>query len=388
MKLQNKLITYILISICIITKAQSQDRALAIADSLYAIGSYTNAIKAYNSSSYKNNRLLKIAKAYEALGQTNSALKYYKSFIKDNPKSTTAILAYAKLLISKNDFKTADSLLLSIYDANKDNPNIPYQLGISKDSQKDSSATQHFEQTLKIDSTHTNAKYRLAKFYVVKRKFNRAEPLITSYLSNNPDDVRFLNLQALQYFHQENYHDAIVHYNKLQALGEHTEQLYKNLAVCYSKTYQYNKLISVYKELLNTYDNQNGSWHYGLGRAYFFEGKIDEAQKHINLALLILDQPLDDYYLNFAMTYVEQQNYAEAIKFLKIAIEENSENKMAYYQLAVAADNYYEDKNAVLNMYQRYIDKFGTETNLSILVKRRMSDLKKEQHFNATEKDN
>jgi hypothetical protein len=61
---------------------------------------------------------------------------------------------------------------------------------------------------------------------------------------------------------------------------------------------------------------------------------------------------------------------------------------MAHYQLAVAADNYYEDKNAVLNMYQRYIDKFGTETNLSILVKRRMSDLKKELHFNATEKDN
>ena len=149
--MQNKLITYILISICIITKAQSQDRALAIADSLYAVGSYTNAIKAYNSSSYKNNRLLKIANAYEALGQTNSALKYYKSFIRVNPKSTTAILAYAKLLISKNDFKTADSLLLGIYDANKDNPNIPYQLGISKDAQKDSSATQYFEQTLKID---------------------------------------------------------------------------------------------------------------------------------------------------------------------------------------------------------------------------------------------
>ena len=39
-------------------------------------------------------------------------------------------------------------------------------------------------------------------------------------------------------------------------------------------------------------------------------------------------------------------------------------------------------------MYQRYFDKFGTETNLSILVKRRMSDLKKELHFNAIEKDN
>ncbi len=369
-----------------ITTAKVQSQTLAVADSLFAIGNYSEAIKNYQN--LESPKYFKIAKAQEALGQDKDALKSYDQFLVEHPKDLLGTLSYSKLLIENKAYKKGDSLLLNTLKDNFKNAYVSYQLGLSKQQQGDTTAVIYFQMAGMADPQFLDAKYQAAKHYIVKRKFAKGKAIFDDVLETDSTNIRFLNLKALYHYHQKEYHDAIKVYKKLSDLGESTEQLLEHSAVSYEKTFQYEKAIPMYKQLITNYDNQNAKWHYQLGRCYFIDGNMEKAQDHFRMSLLILDQPLDTQYFSFAMTYMEQKNYKKAIKFLKIAIEENSENKMAYYQLAVAADNYYEDKNAVLNMYQRYIDKFGTETNLSILVKRRMSDLKKELHFNATEKDN
>lgn len=385
--LLNRLLNYIVLLVSIaICQAQSNDRALAVGDSLFAVGNYSNAIQYYKNSQLPNH--FKIAKAEEALGQYAQALESYNRMLKNDPDNVLGLLSYSKLLVETNHFKKGDSLLLNLVSKNRDNPNIAYQLGLSKQQQNDSTAIAFFLLAHRINPDFINATYQAAKHFVVKRQFGKASPLISGVLEKDSENIKFLNLKALLHFHQKEYQEAILVYKKLQKLGEYTQQLFENLAVAYDKTRQHNESIEVYKELLNHFDTRNAAWHFELGRAYYFERDIEKAQEHFKIALLLLDQPLDMQYLHFAMTYFEQKDYKKAIEFLKIAIEENPENQLAHYKLAVAKDNYYEDKEAVLKVYQKYLDTFKEKTTYDILVENRMRDIRRELHFQDVGDDN
>jgi len=51
--------------------------ALNVADSLYALGDYSNAIRIYKQADPSEKQLLYIAKAYGALGNKIVSLQYY-----------------------------------------------------------------------------------------------------------------------------------------------------------------------------------------------------------------------------------------------------------------------------------------------------------------------
>ena len=53
------------------------------------------------------------------------------------------------------------------------------------------------------------------------------------------------------------------------------------------------------------------------------------------------------------------------------------------YNLAVATDNFYKDKNTVVKYYESYLNKFEDTGRMRLLAKQRQSDLKKELHFSS-----
>ena len=108
---------------------------------------------------------------------------------------------------------------------------------------------------------------------------------------------------------------------------------------------------------------------------------FEKAERHINIAIGLQEIPLDGEYSALARIYNRKKEFKKEMKALEKALGENPRNELAQYQLAVAADNYYDDKNVVLDYYHIYLEKHGETGRMRELAKQRVRDIKKELHF-------
>lgn len=362
-----------------LSQASSQnDEALVIGDRLYAMGNYTQAIIEYNKAETAH---AKIAKCYEALGNNVKAIQYYKLTLLENPDAAIPKYNYGKLLLKTAQYPKADSLFNALAKEHPGNPNFPYYLGLIKERQKDTTALMHFEQVIAMDSTHQNARYKLSRMLVEKRQFETATTLVASGLRTDPNSVRFLNLQALIHFYGKNYHGALSAYKKLLELKQSNIQLHENLAVCFRNTNQFEKAEEQYTILINEYDDQTSEWHYGIGATYLSLKDYEKARRHIEIAILLKDLPIEDEQMTLSYLFSATKNYRAQMEVLNKVVNNNPQNERAMYYLAAAADNYFEDHTTVIPFYERYLKKFGESGRFREFAKQRIIDLKTELHF-------
>ncbi len=360
-------------------KASSQnDGALAIGDSLYALGNYQKAIKSYQKNKNLN---FKIAKTYETIGDYDQALSYYHKTLLLNPNAQIAKYNYGRLLLETTGYAKADSVFRELEKTNPTNPNFPYYLGLVKEAQNDSLAIEDYTRAFTIDSNYVNAAYKLAKDLVKKRQFNKASMLIEKGLSLNAKSIRFLNLKALSFFYTENYHESVTTYQQLIDLRVSNVQLHENLGESFSKTMRFEKAIEQYTVLINKYSDKNPTWHYRLANAYMALRYLDKAKRHLEIALVLKRPSVEAEYNSLALIYGREKDYKSQMEALKKVIRENPKNQQAHYFLATTADNYFKDKKVVLTYYEKYLKQFGTNARFSELVKQRIKDLKVGLHF-------
>ena len=360
-------------------QASSQnDEALVIADRLYAMGNYTQAIIEYDKLKTAH---AKIAKCYEALGNNVKAIQYYKLTLLENPNASTVKYNYGKLLLKTAQYSKADSLFNALKKEYPKNPNFPYHLGLIKEEQKDSTALIHFKQVIAMDSTHQNGLYKFSRMLVEKRQFETATGFVNSGLRADPNSIRFLNLQALIHFYGKNYHGALSAYKKLLKLKQSNVQLHENLATCFRKTNQFEKAIEQYTILINEYDDQTSEWHYGIGATYLASKDYEKARRHIEIAILLKDLPIEDEQMTLSYLFSATKDYRSQMEVLNKVVNNNPRNERAMYYLAAAADNYFEDNNTVIPFYERFIKKFGETGRFREFAKQRLKDLKTELHF-------
>ncbi|MCF6308459.1 MAG: tetratricopeptide repeat protein [Flavobacteriaceae bacterium] len=386
--MKNKL--FLLFTVLFLFNAEAQNTsalpsdptsALAIADSLYNLGDYSKAINYYNQLSENENIDYKLAKSHEAIGNIPKAIQYYKKAVFSNPKATQATYNYAKLLFKTAKLIEADSIFKSLSIENPNNPNFTYQRGLIKERQKDSTAVSFFQETYKIDSNHINAAYKIAKLKLKKRKFSEAKPYINKGLFVDSASIRFLMLKALHSYHTKNYHQAIKDYNSLLKLGKKDAKLHFNLADSYYKVLDIEKAIDQYTILINEFDDKNEVYHYNLGICYSALHYNVKAIKQFESAIVYKYTPLDKEFYAIARAYKYEGNTKQEIKMLKKAISQNPNDEMLQYQLLLAYDRFYKDKKVVLAYFEKYLKRFGETGKFRELAKYRISELKKEIHF-------
>lgn len=378
--MKNKL--FLVFVVLFLYKAEAQDvSALKVADSLYDLGDYSKAIKSYNQLSENENIDFKLAKSYEALGNNPKAIQYYKKVVSVNPNATLVRFNYAKLLFKTANLKEADSIFEALSVENPSNPNFPYQRGLIKERQQDSTAISFFIQTYYIDYNHINAIYKIAKLKLVKRNFFEAKPYIDKGILVDNTSIRFLTLKALHSYYTKKYHQAIKDYKVLLSLGKSDEKLHINLADSYYKVLNIEKAIDQYTILINEFDDKNDVYHYNLGVCYAALHYNLKAIKEFELAIAIKYTPLDTEYYAISRAYKYEGNTKQEIRMLKKAILENSNDEGLHYQLLLAYDRFYKDKKVVLAYYEKFLKRFGETGKFRDLAKYRVSDLKKEIHF-------
>jgi len=363
--------------------SQAQTSALAVADSLYAVGDYSEAIKTLESTEPKTEQVhLKLARAFQAKGNLNEAGEQYEIVLKKNPKRVLTQLDHGKLLVKIGELNKADSIFSRLGKDYPKNPGFQYQLGLIKEKQQDSTAVIYFKNTIQLEPTHQDALFQLAKDELQRREYGMAINYSLMGLMANPENASLRSILAQSYYNQKLYDKAIPEFEKILELGQGNEFVHSRLGFSYYQRTDFLNAIDHYKNALN-FEDKNSDTHYNLGKLYAITGDLEKSEIHLLMAILIKKQPVDSEFLSLGLTYKLQKDHKKALEYFNSALEENPENERALYERAIAADNYFKDLETRINYYVSYLNKFEEKGNkdLIYLAKTRLKDLRKDLHL-------
>ena len=370
-------------------KAEAQTSALAIADSLYALGNYSEAVEELEKSGAKSEAvLLKLARAQKANGNTAAALDNYKTLLELNPERLLTSLEYAQLLAASGELKAADSLFTRLVKKYPTNANFHYQLGLVREERQDSTAMTHYNFAILLQKNHQQALAKVAKRALVSGKLLEAERLSKQGLNTNPTNLTLLSILAQAYYFQKEYELAIEPFEKLVNLGEGSEFIYSRLGTAYYHLEQMEKAINNF-ELALSFEDKDHATHYSLGKLYAMTGNYKKSEFHLLAAILLKDQILDEEFTSLGLTYKLKNEPKKALEYFNKALEENPDNERAMFERAIAGDSFYKDLEARLKLYEAYLEKYETtgDSYLRKLARRRVKDIREEIHMAASTKE-
>lgn len=378
----------------IISNAEAQSSALTIADSLYAVGSYTKAIKQYQLVPDQSAVVqLQIARSYRGLGNKKDALEAYAASLTLDKEQPIAATEYGRLLITRGNYSVADTIFMELSEEYPDNPEYFYQRGraLKQLEKKGDSlwkkmtttkSEEVFSKAVQLDSTHQKALYQLGLHYLGKRDYPVVDKICFKALEIDPDNAEMVNILAQNYYLRGWHDESITWFEKLIALGQSSPYIHNNLGVSYRKVNKYKKAIEQYLILLRIDDEDYGI-HHILAELYGQTRDIEKAEYHAKQALYFKDLPLDDIYITLGRAYHINKKFEKAVKQYQLALKIDPTHIKVQYDVIVCTDNYYEDKKEVLKLYELFIEKHKENKDFRAkfyvdISERRIKQLKEE----------
>lgn len=359
----------------------AQSSGLSAADSLYALGNYTEAINEYAKDNRTNSNL-QIARAYNAIGNYDKAIIQYEDVIANNPSYELPRFELGKLLLKTNKTQEAVYQFYDLIHEGSRNPEYYYYMGttmIELDSFKE--GIQFLKTAYNLDNEHLRSIFQLGKYYVGQQEKDSVLLYVDKGLDFYPNDVSLINLKALALFNNDEYEKAKILFEKLLDLGEGKPYIYEKLGQCYYRLWEFEKAKSAYSVLLN-FEESIPTAYNGLGSVYWKEQKLDSAALFFKKAIKAKKPVLAGEYVALAGLAREQNDLKAALNYYKLAFEEDDTNHMVYYQICTLVDQLYDDPKVKLDQYSSFLEKFGDKKPyFSDVVATRISELKEEMHF-------
>lgn len=363
------------------TKAEAQASALAVADSLYATGNYTNAINYYAKEGSQKGSL-QIARAYNSIGNYAKAIAQYESLIGKSPELQIARFELGKLYLKTKRFDEGRKLFTALVRDDSNNPEYLYYQGESfRELDQSASSLVAYKKAVTVDSTHLKSLFQLGKYFVITREEGEAVKYLDMGLNFYPDDVSLINLKGLSLYNNDQYVKALPLFERLIELGEKKEFVYTKLAYCYFKTWELEKAKSTYKHLI-LLDEDNEDAYFNLGHVFFKDRQTDSATYYIKKSIEVQKVTFEREYESLARFARTEENLKTSLKYYRLAFDEDPSNYRVYYQICALVDQTTQDVKRKLGYYENFIKKFGRDKPyLSDFVLKRISELKEELHF-------
>ncbi|WP_276168123.1 tetratricopeptide repeat protein [Zobellia alginiliquefaciens] len=375
------LVSVFLLVFCVTAEGQISNSK--IADSLYATGNYIKAINYYAEEGSKSSGL-QIARAYNAIGNFEKAIAQYQNVLSKKTTLQIAKFELGKLFLKTNDFNNAESLFLELTKVANDNPEYHYYLGETFREQKNvEKSIVSYKNATATDSTHLRSLFQLGKYYVGQREKDSALTFIDRGLRFYENDVALINLKALTYYNNDEYVKASPYFERLLELGEHKEYIYEKLAYCYFKDWEFEKAKINYKKVLELND-ENSEAYFNLGHVFWKDKQIDSAQYYIQESIAVQKPFLLNEYVSLAGIARNKGDIKKALKYYKLAHQENPNDALVYHNVCTVADQYYKDPKIKLTYYEKFDERFGNKNNyMSKMVNKRISELKEKIHYDV-----
>lgn len=356
-------------------------------DSLYAVGEYSKILKHFETSppSQFKDKILE-AKSLSAKKFYEDAIASYQEALKVKTDEPIHQFTYAILLKSNSQIKKADSLLSLLHTNYPKNPEFLYQLGLTKVKFSKASEEIYFEKALEQDPSHQGAAYELAKFYFKIKSFEKAEEKSLNALSFNPNNRKIIGLLGQIYFTQKKLNLALEQFERLEELTTPPKFVLEKMAIAYNSTNQLDKSIEKYKQLLRI-EQRSSRYHLQLALVYAKQENFKESEHNAQLAILYKDTSLSGERFTKAVALKENGKLKEAIEMFQLVIEEAQMFERAYVELAFTADKYFDNIDKKLHYYDKYENQFGNYeyAEFKPLMSRRITDLRREKHFQSSQ---
>ncbi|MDO6517379.1 tetratricopeptide repeat protein [Zobellia uliginosa] len=363
--------------------SEAQAVTSPVADSLYATGNYIKAINHYAEDGSKASGL-QIARAYNAIGNYEKAIAQYQNVLSQDATLQIAKFELGKLYLKTKDFKSAEKLFVDLTNVTDDNAEYHFYLGETfREEKKTERGLVSYKNAVVIDSTHLRSLFQLGKYYVGQREKDSALTFIDKGLHFYESDVAMLNLKALAYYNNDEYTKARPYFEKLIALGEHKEYIYEKLAYCYFKEWEFEPAKINYRKVLELND-ENADAYFNLGQVFWKDRQIDSAQYYIKESIAVQKPFLLREYVALAGIARSKDDIKTALKYYKLAHQEDPEDALVYHNICTLADQYYKDPKIKLTYYEKYKERFGHKNDyMSKMVGKRISELKEEIHYDV-----
>lgn len=355
--------------------------ALEVGDSLFATGHYTQSINSYSKEGSQK-ASLQIARAYNAIGNLKKATIQYQHIIEHNPSWQIASFELGKLLMKRKAFDEARRLFSKLSTTNTDNPEYQYYLGETfRELGQSASSLVSYKKAVDIDSTHLRSLFQLAKYFVITREKANALNYLNRGLDFYPDAIAFINLKALALYNNDEYDKALPLFEKLLDLGEKKEHAYTKLAYCYFKTLEFEKSKAMYQHLIQL-DEDNPETYFNLGQVFYRNRQVDSAKYFVQKSIEVQQVTFEKEYGNLAYMYRMEDDLKSALKYYRLALAEDPDNAMNYYQVCALIDQTSKAPREKLKCYESSLKRLGKKRPyVSEIVAKRISELKEEIHL-------
>ncbi|MBU2974395.1 tetratricopeptide repeat protein [Zobellia sp. B3R18] len=375
------IVSIFLLVFCVTSEAQIA--TASVADSLFATGNYIKAINHYAEDGSITSTL-QIARAYNAIGNYEKAISQYQNVLSQDATLQIAKFELGKLYLKTKDFTNAEALFLELTYAASNNPEYHFYLGETfREEKKTERGLASYKNAVVIDSTHLRSLFQLGKYYVGQREKDSALTFIDKGLHFYENDVVMLNLKALAYYNNDEYTKARPYFEKLIALGEHKEYIYEKLAYCYFKEWEFEPAKINYRKVLELND-ENADAYFNLGQVFWKDRQIDSAQYYIEESITVQKPFLLREYVALAGIARNNDDMKTALKYYKLAHQEDPEDALVYHNVCTVADQYYKDPKIKLTYYEKFDERFGDKNDyMSKMVNKRISELKEEIHYDV-----
>lgn len=356
--------------------AGAQSSALAIADSLFANGNYSKAIKMYKSHDNVVEVYDKIAKSYLAIGNLDAALDNYRKSVDVQPENTLVKFEYGKLLLRTKNYKDASKVFEELIYIDYRNPNYHYQMGVALERLNDSTAYNRFFAAYDLDNNYQKAIVKIAKTNLIKRRHVLSHKYIDKGLESYSKNVELISLKAQNYYYQQYYDKAITWFNTLLQLGESTDFIHEKLSISYAEQSNYEKAIEHRLKVLKNNPLDAASM-YVIGGYYERLNDFENAAKYISKSLAVQNKPLHNEYRQLGTLYNRQKQYDKALEAFQNALKEDPTDTFAKFYIVKTKDEYYADRDLVKKLYKDFVNNHS-ESPFARFAKMRLKELEEE----------
>lgn len=366
----------------------AQTSTVKSADSLYLLGNYNRAITLYQQDTLSVYNQLKIAQSYVNQTAYNKAIPFYEKVVYQDSTQLLAAFELAKLYYKTKQLSRAINYFEWLQEKDISNPNYPYYVGLSLEQLHQPNYIKQYEKAVVLDEAHLKSLKKLTKYYLQKATWSRFKKYSTLGLKYYPDNLVLLNYQAQAYFKKQEYQKAIGLFEKIAKVEPNNKFVVSKLGQSHHALKKYDEALVYYNKALKL-DKDDGAFHTQIALLYKDRQEYMKAYSHYFKALYASKVMLDKEYYHIATLFKEQKQYDQAIKYLRLALQENLHNCNVHFELAICADNFYSDDKEKLRLYKVYKLSFeGRDKRHDKIVDERMSYLKEKLHLQGKPRDN
>ena len=329
-----------------------------------------------------------IGRAYEEQGMLAEAIDAYRSSIQWNPLIPSTQLKLASLYYKQHDYATSIFTLRNFLSKDSTIIQAYYLLGRSyiKKAEYDSTISVA-SKAVTLDSTSLPNILNLGIAFYNKKKYDDAAETLEKAveLSTKSDEARYYLGQT--YISTDQRSNAVNQLERCASLnGSYKIKALKSLVVYY---YQ----IGLHLECMRTAeryfslktDEYLSLVHYFLARVLSDEQRFLEADLEFEESLKLSNVPfINSTYLFKGLNFYYQKKFPQAIKLYKKALTIDPNFSFALYNLAIAYDEYYEDKQPAISSYEKFLTQFENNEELAGMIqatRKRLSELKEKMFF-------